>query len=428
MSESTAQVNAVDRAPLPQSTAAAPAQLCVAYLVNQYPKVSHTFIRREIEALEARGARVERFSLRRCADVLVDETDLSELKRTRIVLQEGALRLGAGLLRACLTRPLRFAQALWLALRIGWNSDRGLFPHLAYLAEACILLGWFRQKGVQHLHAHFATNPAAVAMLCHVLGGPSYSFTAHGPDDFDRARSLALDEKIARARFVLSVSSYGRSQLLRWCHHTYWSKIHVLHPGMDDSFLLHPPTPIPSEPRLVCVGRLDEQKGQLLLLDAVRQLISAGGRCELVLVGGGPLRAEIESRISQLRLQDHVVLAGSVTSAELRRQIQNARAVVLPSLAENLPSVIMEAFALHRPVIATFIGGIPELVEPGVCGWLVPAGSVDALQAAMREVLDAPVDILEQMGREGARRVHDQYRSADAAGRLLRMFQTIGES
>ncbi len=400
--------------------------LCVAYLVNQYPKISHTFIRREIAGLERCGVRVKRFSLRLSGEDFVDEADRSELQKTRVVLQAGPLRLTFACAAAVFTRPLRFARALALALRAGAGSDRGVLVHLAYLAEACVLLRWFSQLRVDHVHAHFGSNPAAVAMLCHVLGGPPYSITIHGPNDFDRAPFLKLHEKIVRARFVMTVSSYGRSQLYRWCGREHWCKIHVLHPGVDAAFLNQPPTPIPVAPRLVCIARLDAEKGHLLLLEAVRRLIDAGVRCELVLVGDGPQRASIRARIAELQLEEYVVLAGAASGAEVRVRIQASRALVLASFAENLPTVILEALALHRPVIATLVGGIPEVVAPGINGWLVPAGDVEALERALREALGASVETLEEMGREGARRAAE-FRSDDAARELLRRFQSAEE-
>jgi len=316
---------------------------------------------------------------------------------------------------------------LRLALRIGRRSDRGVFVCLAYLVEACILLRWFAQLRVNHVHAHFATNPAAVAMLCHELGGPPYSFTAHGPDDFDRARFLGLEEKIGRARFVITVSSYGLSQLYPWCRQTQWPMLHVLHPGIDDHFLRHIPTPVPAAPKLVCIGRLDEQKGQLLLLNAVSRVIADGVPCQLLLIGDGPLRAEIDTKIAQLRLEAFVVLAGALPTSELCAHIQATRALIVPSIAENLPSVILEAFALHRPVIATRVGGIPEVVEPGVTGWLAQPGSVDGLERAIREMLAASTETLERMGRDAATVVNRQFRSEDAARQLLSRIQSAGE-
>ena len=401
--------------------------LCVAYLVNQYPKISHSFIRRELQAVEALGARVERFSLRSSGEQFPDAEDRLEFDRTRVVLQEGFIGLFAALAATLLTRPAKFAAALALTLRIGWRSDRGLGRNFAYLAEACVLLRWFAQSGVQHVHAHFATNPAAVVMLCRALGGPSYSFTAHGPDDFDLASFLSLPLKIERAAFVLSVSSFGRSQLFRWCGISEWPKIHVLHPGLDERFLAQSAVPVPQAPRLVCIGRLHPQKGQMILLEAIRQLISEGVTCEAVLVGDGPMRGDLERRISELNLQSTVTLAGSVPTGELARHILDSRVVVLPSLAENLPSVILEAFALHRPVIATYIGGIPEVVDAD-CGWLVPAGSAEALARAMRNALSAEPSTLDRMGHAGAARVQENFRSHCAARRLLELIRIAVES
>jgi len=396
--------------------------MTIAYLINQYPKVSHSFIRREIAGIEADGMRVERFSIRSCSTELVDEADKLELKKTRVVLGVGMVGLLLSLLRTAVTRPRRLLQSLWLALRVGWRSERKL-QHLAYLAEACVLLRWFSDADVAHVHAHFGTNSTTVAMLCHAIGGPPYSFTIHGPEEFDQVKALSLVEKVEQAAFVVTVSSFGKSQLYRWCKQEQWSKIHVIHCGVDDGFLV-PPVAIPQEPRLVCVGRLCEAKGHLLLLDVVGQLAAEGLRFKLVLVGDGPLRKEIETLIAGLRLQEHVELIGWASNFEVRQQILASRAMVLPSFAEGLPVVIMEALALGRPVISTYVAGIPELVEPGICGWLVPPGSVEALAVAMREALQLPVEKLEQMGRLGAQRVSQQYDAAVEASKLAMLFRS----
>lgn len=419
---SAVEVNgALDAASVGRRQSDTAASLTVAYLINQYPKVSHSFIRREIAAIERCGVRVIRFSIRRSRDDFADEVDRSELRNTRAILDIGVLGMTVRFIAICLSRPFRFAQALVTALCLGWHSDRGLLRHLAYLGEACVLLDWLPED-VTHVHAHFATNSTMVAMLCHILGGPPYTFTAHGPDDFDRARVIGLNEKIVRARSVLTVSSFGKGQLYRWCEPSQWHKIHVLHPGLDDSFLLQPALPVPSIPRLVCIGRLAPDKGQLLLIAAVAELIAEGVPCELVLIGDGPMRAEIRARIEQLELGNRISVAGPLSSDELRRQIHQSRVVVVPSLAENLPSVILEAFALSRPVIATCVGGIAELVQPGVCGWLIPAGSVEALKKAIHEALEATPEVLGNMGRGGMLRVNERYRADDAAQRLRALF------
>jgi colanic acid/amylovoran biosynthesis glycosyltransferase len=396
----------------------------LAYLVNQYPLSSHTFIRREIAALASLGITVRRFSIRPTREALVDPDDERELRVTRPLLARGVPGLIGGLLWAAATRPARFAKALRLSLRLGRRSERGVILHLAYLAEACVLAGWLAEDPADHLHSHFGTNSATVSMLCHELGGPPYSFTVHGPEEFDRATVLGLDEKIARAKFVAAVSAFGRGQLLRWCDARHWSKIQVVRCGLDGDFLDHDETPIPSDPRLVCVGRLCEQKGQLLLVEAVAGLAAEGIEVRVVLVGDGEMRPQIESAIERHGLCRAVTITGWVSNKEVRRQLLSSRALCLPSLAEGLPVVIMEAFALRRPVISTRVAGIPELVEAGVSGWLVTAGSIDELSQAIREAIQSPVRRLDQMGAAGAEKVRQNHDARVNARRLSHLISS----
>jgi glycosyltransferase involved in cell wall biosynthesis len=394
----------------------------LAYLINQYPMTSHAFIRREIAAMESLGNSVERFSMRPTTQPMVDPLDERERHVTRSLLAVGARGLLAGMLWAAAARPGRFIHALVLALRIGRRSDRGVIVHLAYLAEACVLARWLAADPVEHLHAHFGTNSATVAMLCHEMGGPAFSFTVHGPEEFDRATVLGLDEKIARARFVVAVSEFGRGQLYRWCDARHWPRLQVVRCGVDGDFVARETTPIPANPRLVCVGRLCEQKGQLFLVQAAARLAAAGVRVELLLVGDGEMRPQVEAAIAEHDLQAAVTVTGWASSAEVRRHILSSRALCLPSLAEGLPVVIMEAFGLRRPVISTRIAGIPELVEAGVSGWLVTAGSVDELAQAMREALETPGSRLGEMGAAGAakvRRDHDVIKNAQHLASLI---------
>ncbi len=200
----------------------------IAYLINQYPKVSHTFIRREILALERRGLEVMRIALRGWDAELVDEQDRSERKRTRYVLRDGAPVLLFALLRLMVTRPAAFVRALSLACRMSRSAERPLPVHLVYLAEACRLAIWLRTAGIKHLHAHFGTNSAEVAMLAHVLGGPRWSFTVHGPEEFDKPALIGLAEKMRRCAFVVAISSYGRSQLYRIVGTSQWPKVQVV--------------------------------------------------------------------------------------------------------------------------------------------------------------------------------------------------------
>jgi len=394
----------------------------VAYLVNQYPHVSHTFIRREIVALEELGLSVERFSVRPPPTDLVDDADRIERGRTRVILTDRMGLIVATLLLA-VTRPWKWLIALGAAIRLGRRSHSGLLRHFAYFLEACCLTRQLHALGAAHLHAHFGTNPAAVAMLSRLLGGPPYSFTVHGPEEFDQPQALSLIDKVRHAAFVVSISSFGRSQLFRWCRLSDWHKIHVVRCGLDAGFLSAAPSQVPANARLVCVGRLCEQKGQLLLIDAVEQIAKRTPGFELLLAGDGPLRGVLEQRITGHGLCEKVRITGWLNNSDVRREVRAARALVLPSFAEGLPVVIMEALALGRPVLTTSVAGIPELVRDGVNGWLVPAGDRDALSDAILAVLNAPTELLTRMGEAGAaavRRQHDVLREAAHLAELIR--------
>ena len=395
----------------------------IAYLINQYPQASQSFIRREIQALEAQGFQIDRFTLRTWDQELVDPNDQAEKARTRVVLGVGLFGLIKASLIALFTHPAHFTRAFALAMKMGKNGERGRLYHLIYLAEAAVLLRWLADCGSEHLHAHFGTNSATVAMLVRELGGPTYSFTCHGPEEFDRPLTLKLAEKICRARFVIAVSDYGRSQLYRWAPFSQWPKIHVVHCGLDASFLSADVPDLQDTPRLICVGRLCEQKGQLLLVQAAARLQAENIPFELILAGDGPLRGEIEALIGRNNLTGRVVITGWLTNQQVRDQILASRALVLPSFAEGLPVVLMEALALHRPVISTYVAGIPELVEQGKCGYLVPAGCVDRLVEALRRVLTEDIQHLRDMGREGALRVAQGHDVARESQKLALLFQ-----
>jgi colanic acid/amylovoran biosynthesis glycosyltransferase len=394
----------------------------IAYLVNQYPKASHSFIRREILALESRGFEVQRIALRGWEDALADAEDREERRRTRYVLQDRPFALLVEVLATFVRAPARFLAALGLALRMAWHAERPLPYHLAYLAEACRVAAWLRESGAVHLHAHFGTNSAEVAMLAHALGGPAYSFTVHGPEEFDAPRCLGLAEKARRSAFVVAISTYGRSQLYRWIERAHWSKIQVVHCGLEASFHDVAPTPLPEVPRLVCVGRLCEQKGQLLLLEAAARLAGKGIAFEIVLAGDGELRAELESLAAELGVSNRIRITGWISSAQVREEILAARALVLPSLAEGLPVVLMEAMALRRPVLTTYVAGIPELVRHGENGWLVPSGDVDELAAALEDVLSRPAPELYAMGEAAHRRALERHSIDNEAAKLAALF------
>lgn len=395
----------------------------VAYLVNQYPKVSHSFIRREILALEEQGVDVLRISVRGWGDQLVDPEDERERAKTRYVLQDGARGLASSMVSCFLRSPGRFLQAVRQVFSMGWRADRALPFHFIYLAEACRVALWLEDEGVQHLHAHFGTNSTEVALLAGLLSERPYSFTVHGPEEFDKPQAIRLGEKIRRSAFVVAITSFCKSQLYRWVDAAHWHKVAVVHCGLEPSFHEVEHVLVTERPRVVCIGRLCEQKGQMMLIDAAARLAREGVDFELVLAGDGEMRPQIEHRIATHGLQGKVRITGWISSAQVREELLAARALVLPSFGEGLPIVIMEAMALRRPVLTTYIAGIPELVVDGEHGWLFPAGSEGELVRAMRECLEAPVEQLERMGAQARARVLARHDVGRESVRLAALFR-----
>jgi colanic acid/amylovoran biosynthesis glycosyltransferase len=395
----------------------------IAYLTNQYPHVRHTFIRREIVALEALGVEVLRFSVRDSGHDAVDPADIAEKQKTRALLAEGKLALLGAFAASLLANPVRWLKALRAAVRFGRHAPRGLLKHLAYFAEACLLRKHLRECGAEHLHVHFATNPAVVALLCKILGGPDYSITIHGPEEWDRPEALSLTDKYENAAFVVAVSDFGRCQVYRWCALAHWAKVHVVRCGVDEAFLHAEPTPVPPTRQLVLVAGLTEQKGHLLLVQALGQVARAGFQFDMIFVGDGHLRPNIEAAIKTEGLDGKVRILGWQSNAQVREHLKASRALIMPSFAENLPVAMMEALSLGRPVLGTYIAGVPELVENGVCGWLVPAGNVERIAQAVIHVLEASTDALTELGKAGVERVRAMHDARKEAGKLKELFR-----
>lgn len=290
--------------------------------------------------------------------------------------------------------------------------------HLFYLLEAAYVAQRCAALGVTHLHAHFGTNSASVAMLAHMLGGPRYSFTVHGPEEFDAPLALALGEKMLHAAFTVAISSFGRSQLYRWAALPDWKKLHVVHCGIEPAKFPTPAPPPTGGPHLVAIGRLAEQKGFSLLIEAVAKAAVRHPNLRLTLIGDGPMRPEIEALIAANNLSDTIILAGWQDEAGVRAGLAATQALILPSFAEGLPMVVMEAMAAGRPVIATAIAGVPELVVPGETGWIVPAGDAAALCDAIDALAETPPARLMAMGAAARARVLARHDSDIEAAKL----------
>ena len=395
----------------------------IAYVLNTYPAPSHSFIRREIRALEGRGLSVMRLAMRPWDGPLPDPADREEAARTRYVLGGGALGLAAGVARMLVTRPSGVVRALGQALRLGWRSEAGVARHLIYWAEAAVVAQATRAAGVGRLHAHFGTNAATVAMLARTMGAAPFSFTVHGPEEFDKPAAIRLADKLTAADFAVAVSSYGRSQMMRLVPTGVWDRLQVVHCGIDPQrFEQVQPVPDRRPLRLVAVGRMAEQKGHPVLIQALADVAARGVAVETVIVGDGPLRGELQQAIARAGLQGSVRLAGWLDEAGVRAELDAAHAMVLPSFAEGLPVVLMEAMAAARPVIATWVAGIPELVVPGRNGWLVPPGDAEALAEAILTLNVTPRETLAQMGRSARARALSRHSIETEAPQLARLF------
>jgi glycosyltransferase involved in cell wall biosynthesis len=394
----------------------------LAYLVSEYPKVSHSFIRREIFALEKQGWQIFRLSIRGWNSELADPEDVEERGRTTFVLREGPLALVMAIISQMFLSPRRFFSAAVLSIRMMRWSDRPFIWHFFYLAEACWIAPQLKRRGIGHLHAHFSTNDAEVAMLASHLAAISYSITIHGPDEFDTGHWHNLREKIKRAAFVVAISSFVRAQVWRMLDYREWDKIKVVHCGIDGTFA-NLDAVIPSGAhRLVCVGRLCERKGQLFLVKAIPALVKEGRRFELVLVGDGEDRAAIEQLIAKNNLTGIVTVTGWASALRVKDEILQARAVILPSFAEGLPVALMEAMVLGRPVLSTYVAGIPELVLEGKTGWLFPAGSEDDMLDAIRSCLDTLPQALKTMGELARARALERHNIARETEKLADLF------
>ncbi len=390
----------------------------ICYFVNQYPKVSHTFIRREILALETLGASVTRVAARNNPDELIDPTDLKELEKTQCIASENKSRLITSGLAMLLLSPLKFFKGFSHAMSLGFYDNCRFIPNLIYLLEACTLLNICKKEAVQHVHAHFGTNSTSVVMLCRILGGPKYSFTVHGPEEFDKSIQISLSNKILHADFVVAITSYCRSQLFRWSSFQNWDKIKEVHCTIDDELTESPRTTIRTSNSFVTIGRLCEQKGQMLLLQAAKQLKQNGTTIKLNIIGDGELRPKIEEFIAEADLSEDVNLLGWQSTQQIIETLDQSSALLLPSFAEGLPVVIMESYARSKPVLSTYIAGIPELVDEK-SGWLVPAGNVEQLANAIKTITQTSTYRLDALGNEGFKKVMAEHSSLTEAKKLL---------
>ncbi len=391
--------------------------LRIAYLVGEYPAVSHTFILREVAALRAQGMDVMTCSIRRTGpEHHRGPAERAEAAATFNVLPAAKHpgRLIAAQLRA-LKHPGRYLGSLRKAWRMRGPGMRSAVYQIIYFLEATVLARHLQDNGVTHLHNHFAQASCSVALLAARLADIPFSFTLHGPADFTDPKLWRLDDKIEAARFVACISHYCRSQAMLVSPYDQWSKLRIVHCGVEpDRYISAPAT----GQGMLFVGRLAAAKGVPVLIDAMRDIRARCPGAHLTLIGDGPDRARLQDQVLAQGLQDAVRFLGYRSQDEVAQALNKAALFVLPSFAEGVPVVLMEAMAAGRAVVTTRIAGIPELVEDNVSGRVVPPGDGAAFADAVCDVLSDPGQA-GRMGAAGRQKVQAQFDITKEATKLV---------
>lgn len=393
------------------------------YLLSRFPAISHTFLLNEVRELRKLGFGVEVASINQPdrPRTSMPAAEAEETEKTFYIKSTGVTRTLWIAAKTLVRRPSVFTRGLTAALRLGRWDPRATLYALFYFAEALILGDWMRSRGHRHLHIHFCGPVATVGMLASIAWGFPYSLTVHGPDEFYDVEELYLRQKIERAKFILCISDFCRSQLMRIAAPEQWDKMHVVRLGIDPCVFF--PTGQEGEPEevleVLCVGRLVASKGQLILLRACDLMLSRGYSFRLRLVGAGPDGKHLEKFAAQKGLP--VVFEGARSHEETRQLLGRADVFALASFAEGVPVALMEAMAMEVPCVSTCIAGIPELIRDGFEGLLVPASSAEALASALQRLFDDPL-LRRSLGVAGSKRVFEQYNLPQNVRSLARVF------
>lgn len=400
----------------------------LAYLTSLYPAVSHTFIQREIAGLRDLGFNVATCSIRRPPDHHLTGPEERAARETSFYIIEAAKSPLTALraLGAALRAPARFGRMLKLAWRSAPPGAAGMLKQVFYLIEAMILSRHLQAERIDHLHNHFASPSGNVAMLASELSGIPFSYTLHGPADLYEPETWKLREKTARARFVSCISNFARAQAMYFSDPAGWDKLHIVHCGVDPARYERPRPPAREGLHLVFVGRVAPVKGLRVLLAALRRLRDTRPDLPVFLnvVGDGDDRPHLEALAKPLG--DMVHFAGFQSQEGVAMAVAEADALILPSFAEGLPVVLMEALASGIPVIATQVAGVGELVENGVSGHLVPAGDDEALVRAIVALAETPPEARAAMGQAGRDKVRAEFDAGIEAARIGALFTGQG--
>lgn len=399
-----------------------PAALRVGYVMKVYPRFSETFIVNEILAHEAAGLTVDLFSLRPARDTH---------------FQDVIARVRGGVTYLAEASPK--AEALWLALR-DLQSANGFAPGLdaarTATAEevyaAAILARAVRERGLDHLHAHFASSATTVARIAARFAGITYSFTAHAKDIFhDGVNRDELRRKFADAAGAVTVSAFNAAYLHEICR-PWTTRLRRVYNGLELSRF-----PFHSRPRdaakVVAVGRLVEKKGFATLIDACSILVAKGTPVQCDIIGTGALESALRGQIARLGLESHVTLCGPLPQTAVAEAVAAASVLALPCVVgedgnrDGLPTVLLEAMALGTPCVTTDVTGIPEVVTHERTGLVVAQHDAPGLAAAIERLM-VDTTLRERLAAAARRRIETDFDSEKTAAELRDMFAACVES
>ncbi len=427
-SATSATSAATDRATAPASQG-----LRVAYIMSRFPKITETFVLYEMKALEELGARVEVFPLlheppgpRHAEAAAYEErAHFTPFLSWEIVRANAKRMFGA---------PSRYFRTWWEMVSGTLGSPKFCAGAVVYFPKCVAFAERMEALGVEHVHAHFASHPALAALIVNRLSDIPYSFTAHGSDlHVDRTM---LPSKVASASFVVAVSAYNAELIARECGEHRGHRVVVIHCGTDSSAFARRGGSAPAGKgdgstgdgdrrlRVVCVASLEEVKGHRFLVRACHLLAGRGVDVHLDLVGDGALRSDVEGLVEELGLSGRVTLHGAVPRPVVGRLLADADVFVLAShptrsgRREGIPVALMEAMMSELPVVASALSGIPELVDDGGTGYLVPSGDPEALADRLERFVGEP-ELRRAFGRAGRAKVEAEFDILQGARKLL---------
>jgi glycosyltransferase involved in cell wall biosynthesis len=403
--------------------------LKVAYIMSRFPKLTETFILYEMLAMRQQGIQVEVYPLlREREEVMHPEAEqFVEVAHFQPFISPQIVRAN---LHFLLKKPGIYLKTLWDLLRSNWGSFNFFTGVIGIFPKTVLFAYQMRADNVQHVHAHFASHPAAAGFIIHRLVGIPYSFTAHG-SDLHRDRHM-LREKVAEAAFVAAISQYNKELIVSECRGKYPEKVNVVHCGVDTDVFRARSHETPFEKgenpfTILCVGTLHEVKGQAYLIEACRQLQHRGLNFECHFVGDGPDKESLTNLVEQAGLSDKVRFHGRLTRDEIARLLLDTDVLATPSVPtsdgrrEGIPVVLMEAMGSGVPVIGSDLSGIPELVNDQLTGLLVPPRDASALADALERYIKDP-GLRQRVGQAGREKVVGEFDLNKNAARLAEYF------